>query len=124
MNAHGLVYVLAAVVFVITGQTLLKVGMTIVGPIDGARARRTLSLVRDIASVWQVYVGFTLYAISAALWILALATVPLSVAYPFLGLSYVGIAALSVAMLGEWLTPAQWLGIVLVVLGVVTVATS
>lgn len=124
MNLHGLVYVLAAVAFVITGQTLLKVGMTVVGPIDGARARRLPSLLRDVASVWQVYVGLVLYACSAALWILALATVPLSVAYPFLGLSYVGIAVLSVAMLGEWLTPAQWLGIVLVVVGVIAVATS
>ena len=56
--------------------------------------------------------------------VLALATVPLSIAYPFLGLSYVFIAGVSVIALGEWLTPAQWLGILLVVFGVITVALT
>lgn len=34
------------------------------------------------------------------------------------------IAGMSVLLLGEWLTPAQWIGIALVVMGVVTVALS
>ena len=124
MMAYQLAYVLVAVTLVVTGQTLLKVGMTRVGPIGRDRLREPGALVRDVASRWQVWVGLALYALSAATWILALATVPLSVAYPFLGLSYVFIAGISVIALGEWLTPAQWLGIGLVVVGVVTVALT
>lgn len=124
MSSHGLAYVLSAVVCVVAGQALLKIGMTVVGPIDAARVRRFGELTRSLGIVWQLYVGLGLYVISAALWILALATVPLSIAYPFLGLSYVGVAGVSVIALGEWLTPAQWLGIALVIAGVVTVALS
>ncbi|TLM97364.1 MAG: hypothetical protein FDZ75_04670 [Actinobacteria bacterium] len=124
VKLHGLVYVLISVTFVVGGQTLLKLGMTRVGAIGRERLAHPVALFTDVVSKWQVWVGFTLYGISAATWILALSTVPLSVAYPFLGLSYVGIAALSVVFLHEWLTPAQWLGIILVVLGVVVVALT
>ncbi|MBI5231495.1 MAG: EamA family transporter [Coriobacteriales bacterium] len=124
MSWHGLVYVLLAVTFVVTGQTLLKAGMTLVGPIGRERLKHPGALLGSVLQRWQVWVGLTLYMVSAALWILALSTVPLSVAYPFLGLSYVGVAAVSVTVLGEWLTPAQWIGIVLVVLGVVIVALT
>ena len=124
MKLHGLIYVLTAVTLVVTGQVLLKIGMTRVGAIDQERLRSPLRLVGDVVGYWQVWVGLTLYVISAATWILALSTVPLSVAYPFLGLSYVAIAGVSVLRLGEWLTPAQWIGIMLVVMGVVIVAVS
>lgn len=124
MKLHGLIYVLTAVTFVVTGQVMLKVGMTRVGEIGRERLAHPVRLVIDVLKTWQVPVGLMIYVISAALWILALSTVPLSVAYPFLGLSYVAIAATSVLLLGEWLTPAQWIGIVLVVSGVVIVALT
>jgi len=124
MKPQGLIYVLAAVTLVVSGQTLLKLGMTSVGEIGLERLRMPVRLAGDVASQWQVWIGLALYALSAAVWILALATVPLSVAYPFLGLSYVAIAATSVLALGEWLTPAQWIGIALVVIGVIAVAVS
>jgi multidrug transporter EmrE-like cation transporter len=124
MSPHALAYVLGAVALVVTGQTLLKLGMNRVGPIGRQRLRTPVRLAVDVASVPVVWAGLILYALSAALWVLALATVPLSIAYPFLGLSYVFIAGVSVIALGEWLTPAQWLGILLVVFGVITVALT
>lgn len=122
MSQHALAYVLAAVTLVVGGQTTLKIGMDRVGPIGLERLRDPLRLLSDTVAVTQVWVGLLLYVASSVLWLLALATVPLSVAYPFLGLSYVFIAGVSVIALGEWLTPAQWLGILLVVFGVVAVA--
>ncbi len=124
MNWHGLVYVLASVTLVVAGQTTLRAGMIAVGPIDGARLRQPTKLVLDVVRVPTVWIGFVLYVVSGMSWILALATVPLSVAYPFLGLSYVGVAALAVIKLGEWITPAQWIGIFMVVVGVIIVALS
>lgn len=124
MSWHGLAYVLLSITLVVTGQTLLRAGMMRIGPIGKARLSKPLRLVADIARLWQIWVGLTFYVISGVSWILALATVPLSIAYPFLGLSYVGVAAVAVLALGEWLTPAQWLGIVFVISGVVTVALS
>jgi multidrug transporter EmrE-like cation transporter len=124
MTLAELAAVLAAVTLVVAGQVTLKWGMELVGPITGARLRQPFGLLGDVASHWQVWVGSALYVTSAAAWIYALSTVPLSVAYPFLGLTYVGVAAIAVTVFGEWLTPAQWIGIALVVAGVVTVALT
>lgn len=124
MTPSNLVPVLIAVVLVTAGQTTLRWGMQLVGPITGERMRTPLALIAQVASRWQVWVGFGLYGLSAAAWIFALSRVPLSVAYPFLGLTYVGVAAVAQTLLDERLTPAQWLGIVLVVFGVVVVALA
>lgn len=124
MNPVGLLYTFAAIALVISGQLLLKMGMSSVGEIGRAQLKEPFRLLRNVSREWRVVVGLTLYVASAALWILALATVPLSVAYPMLGVSYVAIALVSVVVLGEWLSPAQWLGLASVVLGVILVATS
>jgi drug/metabolite transporter (DMT)-like permease len=114
--------ILVSIALVVTGQSLLKRGMTLVGAIDGRRARQTGSLVLDIAKRWQLYAGLAAYLLSAVTWVYALSLVPASAAYPFLGLSYIGVAAASVLFLGETLTIAQCVGIALVVSGVVMVA--
>lgn len=124
MNWVGFAYVIVSVAFVVTGQTLLKLGMTQVGPVGRAQLRKPITLVRRTLSHWQIWVGLGLYVVSAATWIIALSLVPLSVAYPFLGLTYVAIAVIAVRRLGEWLTPAQWLGILLVMCGVLMVALT
>jgi drug/metabolite transporter (DMT)-like permease len=114
--------ILVSIALVVTGQSLLKRGMTLVGAIDGRRARQTGSLVLDIAKRWQLYAGLAAYLLSAVTWVYALSLVSASAAYPFLGLSYIGVAAASVLFLGETLTIAQCVGIALVVSGVVMVA--
>lgn len=124
MSGVGLAYVLASVATVVVGQTLLKIGMTRVGPIGLTTLRQPIALVRSALSAWQVWVGLGLYMLSAAMWIIALSIVPLSVAYPFLGLTYIGVSFVAVVKLGEWLTPAQWIGIGLVVIGVFMVTLS
>jgi drug/metabolite transporter (DMT)-like permease len=124
VSGTDLLAVLASVTLVVIGQTTLKWAMTIVGVIDRPRLREPLKLAADVARVWQVWFGLSVYVLSAAMWIFALSRVPLSMAYPFLGLSYVGVAVVAVVALKEWLTPAQWLGIAAVVAGVVMVAAS
>lgn len=124
MSAVGFAYVFVSVALVVTGQTLLKRGMTLVGAIGRERMSTPLVLVAEVARRWQVWCGLALYAVSAATWIIALSLVPLTVAYPFLGLTYVAVAIIAVRKLGERLTPAQWLGIVLIVAGVLMVALS
>ncbi|MDZ4180782.1 MAG: EamA family transporter [Coriobacteriia bacterium] len=124
MSAAGFAAVLTAVATVVIGQMLLKHGMTLVGPIDMGRVKSPIVLVRDVISRWQVLAGLALYVFSAVVWIFALSRVPVSVAYPFLALSYIGVSTVAVIRFDEWLTPAQWIGIVLVVSGVVVVALT
>jgi drug/metabolite transporter (DMT)-like permease len=122
MSPAGVFAILISVALVVTGQTLLKRGMTLVGPIDGPRAKRAGVLILDVAKRWQLYAGLAGYLLSAFTWVYALSLVTPSAAYPFLGLSYVGVAGAAVLFLGETLTIAQCVGIALVVSGVVMVA--
>ena len=68
--------------------------------------------------------GMLCYAASVCVWVAALSKAPVSTAYPMLSLGYVVVAAVSVAWLGEALTPAKILGIALICTGVVLVSRS
>jgi multidrug transporter EmrE-like cation transporter len=66
--------------------------------------------------------GMVCYAASVCVWLAALSKAPVSTAYPMLSLGYVVVAAISVAWLGETMTPAKVLGIALICAGVVLVS--
>lgn len=68
--------------------------------------------------------GMLCYGASVCVWVAALSKAPVSTAYPMLSLGYVVVAAVSVAWLGETLTPAKVLGIALICAGVVLVSRS
>lgn len=122
MNA--LPVILIAVVLVISGQLLLKVGMRSVGEIDGSRLRSPLRLILRIATRPALSAGFTLYAASAILWLYVLSRSELSFAYPFLSLAYAGVTAAATVVLKERFSGRQWAGLCLLAAGVVAVAAS
>jgi len=70
------------------------------------------------------WAGMICYAASLCVWVAALAKAPVSTAYPMLSLGYVVVAAVSVAWLGESLTPAKVFGIVLICTGVFLVSRN
>ena len=70
------------------------------------------------------WTGMLCYAASVCVWVAALSKAPVSTAYPMLSLDYVVVAAVSVAWLGETLTPAKMLGIALICTGVLLVSRS
>ena len=116
--------ILATVTLVVTGQLLLKSGMQRVGAIDRARLGAPLALIRQIARQPAVVIGFGIYGLSALLWLYVLARAELSYAFPFLALGYAGVTAAATLVLKERFTWRQWLGLLLVVLGVAAVAAS
>jgi drug/metabolite transporter (DMT)-like permease len=116
--------ILLSVALVVTGQTLLKAGMTRVGVVDIARLRRPVALVTAVASDPGVVVGLALYVASAIAWIYVLSRTDLSFAYPFLAVSYVAVTVVAVLGLKEHFSVTQWLGVSLVVVGVVIVALT
>jgi drug/metabolite transporter (DMT)-like permease len=116
--------ILLSVAMVVSGQTLLKTGMTRVGPVDGARLRRPLQLALAVARTPAVVVGLSLYVASAVSWIYVLSRTDLSFAYPFLAVSYVAVTLVAVLGLKERFHLLQWAGVALVVAGVVLVALS
>jgi drug/metabolite transporter (DMT)-like permease len=101
-----------------TGQILLKHGMTRAGQDTGAPLA-----VRAATSPW-VLLGLTVFAISAVAWLTTLSRVPLSVAYPFNALGYLGILTASVLILNERTNVWTWIGTFWVVAGLVLVVAT
>jgi drug/metabolite transporter (DMT)-like permease len=113
-----LAVLLTAVGLAATGQLLLKHGM-----VDAqSRSRETgRSLLLLAASSPWIIGGLMIFAASAVAWLLTLARVPLSVAYPFNALGYVAILIASALVLHERTNLWMWLGTVLVGAGLVLI---
>lgn len=64
-----------------------------------------------------------IYGLSMVYWIWLLSRVPVVIAYPFSSLSLVILPLLSWFVYGELLTPRYWVGISLVMSGILVLAT-
>lgn len=115
---------LAAVVIATVGQLFLRSGMQKIGYIDAQRLGKPVALVTQVVKTPQVVVGLTLFVISAAAWLIVLSRVPISLAYPFVGLTYVLIPLISRFVLGETVPAARWGGVALIVAGIVVVGLT
>jgi drug/metabolite transporter (DMT)-like permease len=66
--------------------------------------------------------GFCCFFVSAVLWIIALRSVALSVAYPMVALSYIIIFSGSYFLFGEAISWRHWIGAALIVGGIALIA--
>jgi len=94
-------------IFISFAQLFLKLGADRIEP----------SFVLIITNA-SLIIGFVLYALGALVLVSALKHGDLSVVYPFLSLSFIWVALLSLIFLGETLLLMQWFGIFLVIIGV------
>lgn len=68
--------------------------------------------------------GLACFAAAAVSWMIALAGIELSVAYPSMSIIYVATALVGRLLFGERISPRRWAGIALVVVGVVIMYTG
>ena len=68
-------------------------------------------------------VAITIYAAATFLWIYVLRSVPLSVAYTFMSLTFIVVPALSALLLGEVLTIRNLIGAAFIIAGLLVVNT-
>jgi len=102
------------------GQIALKYGMRgfelgELGP------KMALRVVRAVFTP-HVFLGLALYAISSCFWLVVLNKWNLSYAYPMIAISYVGVVFLSRLFFHDRVASLQWVGIMLMVGGLVLVA--
>ncbi len=121
MTIGSLALLLFAVATAAIGQVMLKHGMQI------ATSRATDSggslTVSAATSPW-VLLGLLVFGISAIAWLATLSRVPLSVAYPFNALGYLGILTASILVLHERANILTWMGSLLVVSGLIIVVLA
>lgn len=106
------------------GQLLLKNGMDRVGYVQTEQMRHPLQLAATIVRTPQVVFGLGLFVLSAVSWLLVLSRVPLSVAYPFVGLTYVLTTLFARFVLKESVPSIRWLGVALILAGIVLVGRT
>ncbi len=71
-----------------------------------------------------IWVGLTIYGLSVAMWLWVLSKTDLSVAYPFVGVSFLVTMMFGIFLLNENVTPARIAGTLLIACGCVLVAKS
>jgi multidrug transporter EmrE-like cation transporter len=108
----------------IVGQLMLKSAMTQVGRVGYAEVAAPLDTVARALREPRMWIGLTLFAISAAFWLVVLSRLPLSVAYPALGVSYVVVVLLSRLVLHEHVPLLRWIGVLVVALGIALIGVS
>ena len=108
--------VLLALSMGVVGQVLLKLGAHT--PVHGV-ADLAGNLFRSITLT-----ALAMYGVATLLWITALSRAALSYVYPMLGLGYVLVVIVSAMLLHEAIPIQRWIGVLLVALGFIVVATS
>ncbi len=74
-------------------------------------------------SSWPILAGLACYGLSMAVWMVVLAKVPVSIAYPCNSLGFLMTAVLAWLLLGEPISLQKMLGIAVICVGVFIVAT-
>jgi len=71
-----------------------------------------------------IWSGLIIYVLSVAMWLWVLSKVDLSVAYPFVGVSFLVTLAFGTLLLGENVTPMRIIGTLFITVGCVLVGRS
>lgn len=108
--------ILVCVLLGVCGQFLLKHGMSSGERVD--EMDEILPRLFRAATNPFVIAGFAGYGLSAALWLIVLTRADLSYAYPMLAMGYILVVGLSRVILQEAVTPARFMGTIVIAAGV------
>ncbi|MFM2286962.1 MAG: hypothetical protein RL684_105 [Pseudomonadota bacterium] len=123
MKAPQFLLVLVGVLLNAVAQLLLKAGAGALADIE-LKPANALAIASRVAFNGPIIAGLCCYAISVVVWILALARVEVSVAYPMLSIGYVVNAVAAWYLFNEGLGAMRIAGIGVIIVGVWLVARS
>lgn len=123
MQALTLTLILATVTASAVAQLALKMGMK-APAVTAALPQGGMALIFAAAFSPLVWVGLVIYGLSVAVWLWVLAKVDLSLAYPFVGVSFIVVMLFGIFLLNESVTPLRIAGTILISLGCILVARS
>lgn len=83
-----------------------------------------LEICRQVILNWAIILGVMMYFIPVMIWIFLLKKIELSFLQPLFSLTYVVTPILAVLFLNENVTSARWVGIGVIILGVIVVARN
>jgi multidrug transporter EmrE-like cation transporter len=105
-------------------HVMLRYGMTREPIVEALSSASAAALFVEAVKSPSILAGFSLYGVSVILWLLVLAKMPVSMAYPFVSLGIVLTTAFGVVFLRESVAAISLMGILLVVLGILLLAAG
>ena len=112
-----LLVLLVGLVFESTGVVMLKKGMTKIGDLNGINAAEVLRVVKSGATSPQILGGVFFEALFFLCLLLLTSKSDISFLWPLTGLSFVFATFAAIIFLGESVSVARWLGVILIVIG-------
>ena len=116
--------VVISVCFAIAGQLTLKSAMDHIGRIGSAQLSEPMETISRAAREPRLWTGLFLFGISSLFWLVVLSRIPLSVAYPFVGISYIFVVGFARFVLHENVPASRWVGVAVVALGIAIIGLS
>lgn len=120
---HPIAWALLSIALSVGAQFSLKSGMSAAGVRAALDQGGAVDIVRAVALQPGIVLGLALYALGAVAWMAVLARWDVSKAYPLVGLGFVLTLAVG-ALAGEAVGPQRLVGVLLIALGVATVART
>jgi len=120
----SLIMLVVSVAFAVSGQLTLKTAMNEIGRIGATEISAASDTITRALKEPRLWLGLTLFGISSVFWLVVLSRMDLSVAYPFVGLSYVVVVLFSRLFLHEQVSAVRWLGVVVVAVGIAIIGFS
>jgi multidrug transporter EmrE-like cation transporter len=124
MTTRLRLFVFSAVVLSAFAQIILKHGMSHPDVKRALVSENLLRIIRSVMTNWLVVGGLAMYLVSMAFWLLVLAKLDVSQAYPFVGAGFLITMAFGYLFLGESISLSRLVGTVLVALGIIFVSKS
>jgi drug/metabolite transporter (DMT)-like permease len=112
--------VLELLAFCVTAETVQQISFKL----GSTRPTTSRTFYAGIVGQPLIWLGVALWVVESMAWIHVLQRAPLSLAYPIMTLTYVGVPLAGMLLLKERMTPRQILGGALIALGVACVALS
>ena len=123
MSVLTLGLILATVTASACAQLALKLGMSSPA-VTAAVPQGGRELILAVAGSPLVWTGLTIYGLSVAVWLWILSRVELSLAYPFVGVSFIIVMLFGTFLLQETVSPMRVIGTLLIATGCILVARS
>jgi len=118
---------LSSIILTATAQLLMKTGMMGLGELSyNWQFVEQLLYSESLISLFIVFSGLACYGLSMIAWIGVLTRIDLSIAYPFLSISYilVYLAALLLPWLNESFSLLRFSGIIFISIGLILITRS
>ena len=110
-----------AIITTVLSQLLFKQGMNILGAINFSLAN-TISLAINVIKSPYLLTGLFFYGLSFLLWLIVLSKMKLSIVYPITSANFVLVIIASYFLFGEKLSNMQYVSILVIIIGIITLA--